>query len=364
MAKGVAIILMVLAHTNFSKYGVGFISMFHMPLFFFFSGFCFKEVYLQDFVLYAKKRLNGAYKPFVVYSILFLLLHNFFFHIHVYDDVFGFQDKTSYVITCWDTIKRAAVIVFTMNETEQLLGGYWFLHSYFIAAFITYLFIYIASLVSQRKVLWLFGAGSLLCCWLMLLFHVRVPFYIDAKDILAAFFMLVGYKYKKSNWQLENYPCVVIPTCFGIVLAGVFLGGGSMLTLTAKNLLYYVPAALAGILFVFSLCKSLKNFRVVSVPLSFTGKRTLGILTWHFLCFKIVSIVIVHIYNLPINQIAEFPVITEYVHHGWWLLYLVVGVCLPILIDGGLSITSLKVRSIFSNISRGTDSTNKGDSKI
>ena len=39
IAKGIAIILMVLAHTRFSEYGNYWINMFHMPLFFFFAGY-------------------------------------------------------------------------------------------------------------------------------------------------------------------------------------------------------------------------------------------------------------------------------------------------------------------------------------
>ena len=48
IAKGIAIILMVLAHTRFSQYGGFYINMFHMPLFFFMSGYCFKEKYLDE----------------------------------------------------------------------------------------------------------------------------------------------------------------------------------------------------------------------------------------------------------------------------------------------------------------------------
>ena len=43
LAKGLGIILMVLGHTGFSYYGNGFIYMFHMPLFFFLSGYFLKR---------------------------------------------------------------------------------------------------------------------------------------------------------------------------------------------------------------------------------------------------------------------------------------------------------------------------------
>ena len=76
IAKAIAILLMVLAHTQFSKYGSQWINMFHMPLFFFFAGYCFKDKYLEtpsDFVI---KRVKGLYKPFVKWSLIFLVLHN------------------------------------------------------------------------------------------------------------------------------------------------------------------------------------------------------------------------------------------------------------------------------------------------
>ena len=80
IAKGIAIILMVLAHTRFSEYGNYWINMFHMPLFFFFAGYCFKDKYLEipsDFVI---KRFKGLYKPFVKWGLIFLVLHNLFFY--------------------------------------------------------------------------------------------------------------------------------------------------------------------------------------------------------------------------------------------------------------------------------------------
>ncbi len=57
ISKALAIFLMVIAHARCPLWGQYYINMFHMPLFFFFSGYCFKESYLGDFYLYAKKEL-------------------------------------------------------------------------------------------------------------------------------------------------------------------------------------------------------------------------------------------------------------------------------------------------------------------
>lgn len=35
-----------------------------------------------------------------------------------------------------DVVKNVAKIVLTMNETEQLLGGFWFLKSLFVGSFL------------------------------------------------------------------------------------------------------------------------------------------------------------------------------------------------------------------------------------
>lgn len=89
IAKAWGIFLMVLAHSFFSVFGEIWIGMFHMPVFFFFAGYCFKTKYLTDFRTFAWNRVRGLYVPFVKWGLIFLLLHNVFFHLHLYDDTYG-----------------------------------------------------------------------------------------------------------------------------------------------------------------------------------------------------------------------------------------------------------------------------------
>ena len=63
------------------------------------------------------------------------------------------------------------------------------------------------------------------------------------------------------------------------------------------------------------------------------GNNTLSILTWHFTCFKIISYLIVLVNNEPFNRIAEFPQIRTYSREGWWIVYTIVGVILPLIIS-------------------------------
>ena len=53
-------------------------------------------------------------------------------------------------------------------------------------------------------------------------------------------------------------------------------------------------------------------------------------MTWHFLCFKIVSLIITFAEQLPVGQLADFPVISDYSRQGWFVMYFIVGLFLPL----------------------------------
>lgn len=71
--KAVAIISMVLGHAHSSYHTdlVAFVNQFHMPIFFFVSGFCFKEKYLEKPSSFIKQRITGLWLPFVKWGGVF-----------------------------------------------------------------------------------------------------------------------------------------------------------------------------------------------------------------------------------------------------------------------------------------------------
>ena len=81
---------------------------------------------------------------------------------------------------------------------------------------------------------------------------------------------------------------------------------------------------------IFSISKQMIYFNEIKKILVYIGDNTLTILTWHFLSFKLVSLFLILIYQLPISRLAEFPVIEMYAYQGWWLIYFIVGVGMPI----------------------------------
>lgn len=79
--------------------------------------------------------------PYVKFGIIFLALHNVFYHLHIYNDIYGsYTGKTSTIYELEDYVLQLQRIL-RMVGTEQLLGGYWFLPTLLYASIIAYLII-------------------------------------------------------------------------------------------------------------------------------------------------------------------------------------------------------------------------------
>lgn len=326
-AKGIGIMLMVLGHTFFSTYGYAVIYMFHMPLFFFLSGYCFKESHLEDFRNYAKKRISRIYVPFVKWGLIFLLLHNIFFYLNIYNDTYGFGGEVSQLYGVSDYLKKAFLIFFCLSGNEQLLGGYWFLHTMFFASFIFY------GLLKLKIPV----VGGLIALLLSVLLYFRgipvVNIYCGAKEWLAVACMMAGYLYKSHSIEkyVDKYSSYVMSVCALLLILGSVYWKGEMLDMKWTHTIPYFVSAIAGFIIVMKVSKyTTEKTHYISHFISNIGNKTLEILTWHFLSFKLVSLVIIACYGLPIEHLAEFPTMSPYNVQGWWVLYFVIGVAVPV----------------------------------
>lgn len=317
--------------------------MFAMPLFFFMSGYCFKDKYLNDAKGYAIKRVTGIYWPYLKWSLLFLLFHNVFYHLNIYSDEYGFHGRTSVLYTATDFINKAISITTKMQGHEQLLGAYWFMKLLFVGSFIFYLTV---KVLCGR---W-WGSLILLAATIVLsYFNWRLPYFgIGTREFFAASILYIGYLYKQYQWTWHRNITINAVALFLMVV------GARYWFTTMHDYEYWkvLPYAISAVLLVLTLvhvCEWIvkkKNNCVVRF-LIFTGDHTMEVLTWHFLSLKLVSLLLIAIYGLPVKQISEFPVIEEYAHQGWWILYLCVGVGIPIL--GTYGYHQLKDKIIYKN---------------
>lgn len=319
--KALGIILMVFGHSGTEQHVKDFIYMFHMPLFFFASGFCFKDKNLSSPKLYVQNKLKSIWWPYVKWGLLFLLLHNLLFHLNVYNDQYGYKGSISHLYDLSEFRHIAYVIVFKMQGAEQLLGGYWFLNALFFGSIISWITIrYIRNPLS--------GGIILLCiCTILNKTCYSLPFFeLQTQAFSAALLIVIGYAFAKfkikpfNNWQIV---LVLILT-----LVGSFFRNNMEMALVSYSNKIFAPYLLIATLATwcfYSLFEKMNTAQGTCTNiLNYIGKNTLTILTWHFLTFKIVSLVIISIYDLPIARLAEFPVITEYSQQGWWIAYFIV----------------------------------------
>lgn len=348
IAKAIGIILMVIGHSGCPQVLFKFIYLFHMPLFFFCSGIFYKEVMsLNAATLYLKKRINGLYVPFVKWSVLFLLLHNLFMIVGIYNPYNGYEGGSSYY-TISDLFQKLFFILFTMHDYEDILGGFWFIRALFITSVLIAVFSLLLRTCSKYKY-------ELLCLlFLMLTIFIRriAPDPELWRDIsmgtLGAFFYMSGYilmRYK-SHWQ-NIYG--TIPCCFIMFFSYFYFKDGISMGCGYNKVLPFSICALSGSILTISISNAIESrLAIVKRLLYYVGNHTLDILALHFLSFRFASYIIVFLFGIDVIHVAEHPVINDVSipHSCWWLFYCVIGIALPLLLNRVWQIVIDKIKRI------------------
>lgn len=306
-----------------------------MPLFFFASGFCFKDKYLSNFYLFTINKIKGLYIPFLKWSFLFLAFHNIFYYLNLYNDVYGFFGNTINFYYLSDFYNNCKAILI-MYGNAQLLGGFWFLRTLFLSSFIFY---FVLKCFRNR---FLCGGLLLFLAYLFLAFNINTPgvIGIQSKELVASFFMILGYFYAKNDYKYHLKYEFVVAFLIVFFFSSLFLSTSfvDMKCLDKSNLFVYCLAAISGFYIIYFCSYRISLTETKSKELlNFIGSHTFEILTWHFISFKLVSLLVIFIESRPIEQLACFLVIPKdvsdqsFYYTHWFLLYTLVGIGVPML---------------------------------
>lgn len=317
-AKAVCIILMVIGHSGCPEYLCNWIYLFHMPCFFFVSGCLFNEKYLSAVWHGIRRRIKGLWWPFVKWSVIFLLLHNLFFSLHFYQRSYSWTD-------IW--IKLFHII--TLTGSEQLLGGFWFLKELLYASIISLVFMRLGkNLTVNIKGCSLAGSAILLILsFIVGLLPFKIPT-ISSVTMLATSYYLTGiWFYRWQNKYKYNVTVGFVALMTIFIMSFFFVGS---MQIQGWSIFIYFAISLVGIFAVINLAGICQR-SCVAVFLDYVGMKTIYILVFHFISFKLVSLIKIWQYDMPLSTLSSFPVIDEY-NTFYWIIYSFIGVIVPLVL--------------------------------
>lgn len=222
IARGIGVILVILGHTSqLPSIFIEWIYSFHMPLFFWISGYFFRGT--PNIAVYVKKKAKALLRPYILYSLVFLGINYFILR----------EDG--------NLISNEIIGGLSGQGTDGIL---WF----FLALFWTeILFVFLRK--NLQKALPIAIIGCVVCATI---FSGETNYQSGVMKIPSAMFAIgfyyCGYvtqRYNFINW-VKRVPLLVY-LAFHLVLLVIFHPGLSLNTASTSNLLIAYMIAVIGI---------------------------------------------------------------------------------------------------------------------
>lgn len=339
ICKGIAIILMVLGHTD-APFGIlGFVYPFHMPLFFIAAGYFFSLKYLDDPWSFIRKRIKGLYFPFLKWSILFLLLHNLWFDLGLLNESYGnWSGGVTHPYSFSVAMQRLVMMVTGMAGYDEFMAGaFWFFRGLFVAS-IVFLLLYKLIMSHTRA-----GANwsVVLICVLMILFtalHIEYGFKVTTipngawRETWGVFFFGLGVLYRTyekkivEHWGITLFYIIILCISATLHFSGMNNSG------RWRDLWSLPLTGSIGFLMIhyFAVHIERRKTKLRSL-LIFIGDNTLYIFVFHIISFKVVSWLKILYYDMDPLQIGCHMVIHDHHDDYFFILYTFAGVGLPLI---------------------------------
>lgn len=354
VAKAIAIIAMVVGHADAPGPVTGFIYTWHMPLFFIAAGFFFSDRAIDDPWGFVSRRFSKLYIPMVKWSVMFLLLHNVWFHLGVLNEQYGnWSGGVTHPYTWNDAAYRLVAIFTSMSGYDEFMAGaFWFFRGLLVASILFMIVYRLLRLNTRLAMEWCVALICVACVALVALrlhFHVKLSYYPNGgwREMWGVFFFGIGVLVRRFEAQ--------IPTrWYAIVLGlGVMLVAGhnnlrGMNNGAMWNDLWSLPlTGTVGFLTVYALSHHIALGLLgakTGTLLGYIGNNTMPVYVFHIISYKLVSLLKIWWYDLDPGQIGCHMVIHYNNTDPFWVLYAIVGVGVPLLVDRGVKM--LKTRGL------------------
>jgi len=193
--RGFGIMLMIMGHVGFGEHFDKWIHAFHMPIFFFMSGFFYQKIPMKNYIL---KKAKALLIPYCTVGILHCVLYC------IKENIISFSPFLKLLFN-------------TIDGGVPIAGALWFLTALFFMEIIYY----IIDCIAGKNITIITLAISVLFSILESVFYVYIPLAIGASLSCVIFFHF-GRSYK--NKKVEVKRCLLIPMLVAISIC-IFING-------------------------------------------------------------------------------------------------------------------------------------------
>lgn len=318
--KGYGILLVVIGHAAISTvhgYSLrNFIYLFHLALFYYASGYLFKDKYSYEPMDYLKRRIKSLYVPYVLYGSIFIFFHNLCCKIGLYS-ISEIYKKGELLQHLFSLVK--------FDYFEALTGVFWFFKSLFVVCFAFCIIAYLSSKLKGCRTLALFGGGVVLSVIGIVGCYFNFPCNRTLANLALLPIFMGGYYVSHRKLSVSNkWIKVMLP--IGCLLF-LLINCNYSVSINAQDIgdnpiIFYLCAA-SGICLILSVVDwTPKIFRSI---VAYVGNKSFAIFIWHFLFFRLASYLIIIVYGLDVKLLGSHPVINEN-NIIWTMTYVLLGV--------------------------------------
>lgn len=287
--KVLGIYLVVLGHLPVPEYVSTAIYAFHMPLFFFISGFLINQNATIPFKEFVSKKVRTLLIPYFIFAVI----------TYIFWVVIGRNYGNDSINTI--SIYKPLLGIFYSNAINDWMIfniPLWFLTCLFVVEIIFYF---------VRKLQQKYIPIALICFVIIGYFDstympFRLPWGIDVAFTAIVFFGL-GYVIKQIQFTSKVYIDLILT----ILAIGIFYflnslnGRIDLNTNVYNNILYFYITAFCGIYMSVIICKKLPQIPYIS----FIAKNTLIILSLHGMAITILKAVQVFAFKIPLEILSS-----------------------------------------------------------
>ena len=316
--RALGIIAVVVGHSGSPI--APYLYLYHLALFFFISGFLFRDGDAQALRPLIRKRLRSLYLPYVGYNIFFLSLHNVF----VYGNILNL--KYDRLLSTGDIMSRVGKILLFSSD-ERMPSAMWFLGSLFFVT-ISFALIRRFSLRFARRELITVSIVAVIFTFGIMAFRRDAYFFLMLNNACVALpVFYAGHLYKRHEDRVPMRGALAAAAL--ILLAALSRLG--QIDLSANNYgpaWFFIVCSVAGIYANVYAAKAIAQRPGLHL-LDRIGRNSIAILALHFLSFKVVILAQIALNSLPLFLLGSSPILDG--SGGWWVLYSLVGIFVPLL---------------------------------